>query len=146
MPAPYFVQANGIPYIGWQPTPAEVFLVPAQGYTVQQITVGPSPFSYTCPKIPGGQQVLIGGGQITSISTYGTYPPSAPAGFVTPPSGNFLITYQDNNDCTYILQGGQTMILAYTAIPQMYVVNNGGPTPPFTGFIFGESGFGTGGF
>ncbi len=144
MAAPFFALANGISYLGWQPTPAEVFLVPANGYNVQPITVGPSPFSYTATN---GQQILIGGGIISSISTLGTYPPSAPAGFVTPPSGNFLITYQDNNDCSYPLQAGQTLVVAYTQIPQMYSVSAGAANAPqFTGFIFGESGFGTGGF
>jgi len=151
MPAPYFTQLNGIAYINWQPSASESFLLPANGFGVNSIAVGGSPFSYTALT---NQQVLIGGGQITSVSIFGTYPPSAPAGFVVPPSGNFLISYQTNNDSTYPLQANQTIVVTYTVAPQMYSVAGGGQPvfvpppmpPPGSGFIFGQSGFGTGGF
>jgi hypothetical protein len=124
MAAPaYSTNQVGIPYLTWQPTAAEQFYVPAGQPNLPapvQITVGASPFSFVNPT-GTGCTVLIGGGKVSNVSILGTYPPSAPAGWVTPPSGTFQIGLGGGaNDSTFNLLPNQTLVVTYSVAPQMY--------------------------
>jgi hypothetical protein len=122
---PYFVILNGVKYLAWQPTANQSWLVPAsaQAATITQIAVGPSPFTYVSPQ---DAMILIGTGLITSIEIPGTYPPSAPGGFNSPPSGPFYLEFAVANNCTVsYVRKNQSLIVAYTAAPLMYTVFGG---------------------
>jgi hypothetical protein len=98
--APAFTQLNGVTYMVWQPTASENWLLPAGGNYVTPISVTASPFSYTAQQT---SLILIGGGQISSVAILGTYPPSAPAGFCSPPSGQFLLSYQQESQSQHLI-------------------------------------------
>jgi hypothetical protein len=119
----YSTNQVGIPYLTWQPTAAEQFYVPAGQPNLPApvpITVGASPFSFTNPT-GTGCTVLIGGGKVSNVSISGTYPPSAPGGWNTPPSGTFQIGLGGGaNDSTFNLLPNQTLVVTYSVAPQMY--------------------------
>lgn len=78
-----------------------------------------SPFTFTAPQ---DVLVLLGGGLVTSIAYEGIYPPNAPGKYGNGPTpGNtFTLNFNQGNDFAIGVFAGDSIIVTYTAAPQMY--------------------------
>ena len=86
----FTVNAVGIPYLLWQPTPTSTFWFPSGNYrTVEPIVVGPNPFTWK--NTFGTTLVIIGGGLVTSVVANGLPVSSFTNDGVTVFSGNSLV-------------------------------------------------------
>lgn len=141
------IDIASVPYWQFLDSAGNFFYVPA-GLTnkATPISIGQSPFSWVNPT-GNFANVIIDGGVIQAAYLLGVVPAnSGPYTFVSAPTGAFQVSLQSNVATEVTVPPGATLVVAYTQPPQMWYLNSVATASLGSGFQFGISQFGEGGF